>query len=342
MATRSEPASPRKLRRAREFGDYPASPALTNALTLGAALCVLPSMLAWLWAFAGEHLRIAIRSSAIDSTSLAWASNLAIVNLVKISVPLFVVTAAAALASKLAMTRGLLPGRGPDLGSQLLNPLRGIARLFTWRNIVALLSSIALCLAVLAYSLGWFRSHAATIVGTLGNLHGGQHLIAITAKQLAWFAFFVWLAVGCTDYIFAHRDWLNRNMMSTDEKQREQKEAEGDPLISIQRSRLRRQILSESTAWSVAEATVVIQHSARLAVVLLYVPSEASSPRLLGVCIANQAVTIVVEAQRHNVPVVDNPALAQALSGCAVGESIPEPLYGPVAETLGAIQSYWE
>jgi flagellar biosynthesis protein FlhB len=298
-------------------------------------------MLAWLWTSSGELLRLAIHSSTIDLTNIAQASNLAIVNLMKISVPLFAVTAAAALASKLTVTRGLLPGLGPNFGSQLVNPLNGITRLFTWRSIVALLSSIALCLAVLVYALGWFRNHAATIAGTLGNLRGGQRLIATTAEQLAWFAVFVWLAVGCTDYIFAHRDWLNRHMMSTEEKQREQKEAEGDPLILLQRSRLRRQILSESTAWSVAEATVVIQHSARLAVVLLYVPSEASAPRLLGVCTANQAVTIIVEAKRHDVPVVDNPALAWALSGCAVGESIPEHLYGQVAETLSAIQAYW-
>ncbi len=127
MPTRSEPASPRKLKRAKEFGDHPSSPQLARALTLGAGLCVIPSMFMLLWWHTGNQLRMAFRASDIDQKSLSHASRLAIINWVEICLPFLAVVAITQLASRLIEAGGLIARRQTGSTWQPFNLHRGSA-----------------------------------------------------------------------------------------------------------------------------------------------------------------------------------------------------------------------
>ena len=337
MSTRSEPASPRKLKRARELGDHPSSPLVTRALTLGAGLCVLPAMFVQLWWDCGNQLRLAFHNSGID-TNLSYASRYAMIDVLKISLPFLAAITVTQLASNVIATGGLIAKRQIGFGWHQLNPLRGLATYITWRNVITQSCAISLALLVVLFSLVWMRSHAE-IVATLGTFRDGLYVVVSFTKQLLLFAFFAWAVVACIDFALSHRLWLQKLKMSPEEKRHEQKEAEGDPQVLLQRARYRQQLLSESSNWSLREATIVVQHQRRIAAVLHYDPADRVAPRLLGVGIAELAANIVAEAYRFDIPVVEQLAMAQALASCSVGELIPERLYSPIAELVSEIYS---
>ena len=69
-----------------------------------------------------------------------------------------------------------------------------------------------------------------------------------------------------------------------------------------------------------------------LAVALKY--EKPRAPRVTALGRGEVARRIVQEAEKHGVPVSENPALAQALSQVELEQEIPESLYRAVAEVL--------
>lgn len=70
----------------------------------------------------------------------------------------------------------------------------------------------------------------------------------------------------------------------------------------------------------------------RLAVALKY--EKPRAPRVTAMGRGEVARRILEEAEKHGVPISENPALAQALSHVEVEQEIPENLYRAVAEVL--------
>jgi flagellar biosynthesis protein len=75
--------------------------------------------------------------------------------------------------------------------------------------------------------------------------------------------------------------------------------------------------------------------SRRLAVALRY--DGAAAPRVTAKGHGEVADKIVETARAHDVPVEENAALAQALSGLELDEEIPVELYQAVAQVIGFV-----
>ncbi len=334
MATRNEPASPRKLRQARDIGDYPSSPQLAQALTLGASLCVLPSLVHVLWTKSGDRLKAAVAATELDIDALAQASRQALVQLTKYCLPFLVAVALAKLVVKLVEARGFAGSGATGTTSHLGHRSRGFARFFDVRAVLNHASSLVVALVVSTCSFLFIRNQARPIAATLGTVSGGTQYLCRAVLHLTWFAFYAWAAVGLGSFAVAHRLWLSRQRMSQAEKRLEQKETEGDPLILSERAKTRQRNLAESSAWSLSEASLVIHGARRVAVVLHYDPAEVYAPRLLGVGTADLAAIIIAEAQRYEIPVLEYPSLAQALAQGIVGDPIAETHYASTAEAI--------
>jgi flagellar biosynthesis protein len=70
----------------------------------------------------------------------------------------------------------------------------------------------------------------------------------------------------------------------------------------------------------------------KLAVALQYTAPDA--PRVTAIGRGAAAEKIVETAEKHDIPVRDNPALAKALAQVPLDQHIPENLYRAVAEVL--------
>ena len=85
----------------------------------------------------------------------------------------------------------------------------------------------------------------------------------------------------------------------------------------------------------VARATVVITNPTHFAVALEYRRARMAAPMVLAMSADHVALRIRDVARYHGVPIIENKPLAQALFRTAeIGQTIPAPLFGAVAEVL--------
>ncbi len=126
--------------------------------------------------------------------------------------------------------------------------------------------------------------------------------------------------------------------MSKQEIREEMKDAEGNPQMKarirrLQRDRVRRQMMKE-----VPRATAVIVNPTHFAVAIRYNMDSMAAPLVVAKGRNYLALRIKQKAIDHQVPIIENPPLAQALyKSVEVGQEIPPHLYRAVAEILAYI-----
>jgi len=329
-STRTEPASPRKLQRAREAGDHPRSALLRLGLVWAVGLCVLPSAVSSLWNYGKLHIRQAIQAGRTDALDLGLAARHELSQALTLSLPLLAVLLAADVALHVAENRGFAFTRtarsAPGVHRAELLSARSLAlRGLQW-----------LSMAVLAaYGWYWWRGHVHDVAATLASTHKAQQLSVVTVLHFAWVAGFIWCVCGCIDWAVARRSWLQQLKMSRAERQHEQRDAEGDPWLGSYRHQLRQQSLTESAVSALQNATLVIHAGFELAVLLRYVPALDSAPRVLAVATGATARRILGDALSAGIPIVDDLALTRVLARCSPGSPISEAQYEKVASILG-------
>ena len=126
--------------------------------------------------------------------------------------------------------------------------------------------------------------------------------------------------------------------MTKQEIRDEVKEVEGSPLMKQRIRRLRRDVARRRMMQEVAKATAVIVNPTHYAVALRYSMSSAGAPTVVAKGKNYLALRIKQRAIDNQVPLVENPPLAQALyKSVDVGQEIPAQFYRAVAEILAYI-----
>jgi flagellar biosynthetic protein FlhB len=220
-----------------------------------------------------------------------------------------------------------------------LNPLAGLKRIFSLRGLVELVKSllkIAFVAAIAGSVVSGYLAQFPTLVrGDLATIWDFTHTVAFQILFYVCLAMIV-LAVG--DY--AYQRWQHEQSlkMTKQEIKDERKQSEGDPQIKARIRSLQRQAAYHRMIAEVPQADVVITNPTHLAVALRFDPAAMAAPRVVAKGADHIAERIREIARGHDVPLVENPALAQALYRTAdVGDSIPIELYRAVAEVLAYV-----
>jgi flagellar biosynthesis protein FlhB len=156
--------------------------------------------------------------------------------------------------------------------------------------------------------------------------------------ELCWKAAAVFLVVGAVDLFRQMRRYQRDLRMSKQEIKEEVKELEGNPQMKarirrLQRDRARRQMMKE-----VPKASAVVVNPTHYAVAIRYHMDSMSAPVVVAKGKNYLALRIRQKATEHQVPIIENPPLAQALyQSVEVGQEIPAHLYRAVAEILAYI-----
>jgi flagellar biosynthetic protein FlhB len=153
-----------------------------------------------------------------------------------------------------------------------------------------------------------------------------------------WKAAAVFLVFGLID-LFRQKRKFNKDLrMSKHEVKQESKENEGSPLIKGKIRRLQRDLARRRMMQNVATATAVIVNPTHYAIALRYDHETMATPMVVAKGKNYLALRIRQRALEHNIPLVENPPLAQALyKSVDVGKEIPAHLYRAVAEVLAYI-----
>src|ERR1035437_10009625 len=172
----------------------------------------------------------------------------------------------------------------------------------------------------------------------LQSVESGFTLIATSLMELFWKASAVFLIFGCVALARQLRRHKSDLRMSKQEIREEMKDVEGNPQMKarirrLQRDRVRKQMMNE-----VPKATAVVVNPTHFAVAIRYHMDSMAAPLVVAKGKNYLAPRIRQKAIEHQVPIIENPPLAQALyKSVEVGQEIPPHLYRAVAEILAYI-----
>jgi flagellar biosynthetic protein FlhB len=126
--------------------------------------------------------------------------------------------------------------------------------------------------------------------------------------------------------------------MSKQEVKDEFKQREGDPLVRSRIKQVQREMARKRMMEAVPKADVVITNPVHLAVVVEYNSQQMMSPKVTAKGSRLIAERIKEVAREHQVPIIEDKPLAQALfSGVEIGQEIPIVFYKAVAEILAYV-----
>jgi flagellar biosynthesis protein FlhB len=243
-----------------------------------------------------------------------------------------------ALAAQLGSTRlGIsMQKLAPD--PKRLNPLekiRNVPQQNTASFFQALLFLPLMALAVYTIARANLTSYASLArVGVWPALT----MISGSLKDLLWKAAFLFLAIGSLDFLRVNRRHNKSLRMTKQEVRDEFKETEGNPQIKSRIRRIQRDLARRNMMKEVFKATAVIVNPTHYSVAIRYEMESMAAPRVLAKGKNYLARRIRELALQHEIPIIENQPLAQALyTSAEVGQEIPPHLYRAVAEVLAYI-----
>ena len=249
--------------------------------------------------------------------------------------------AAAALVVQVLQTRFAMSWTGLKPQWSRVNPGQGLKRLLSSKSLVEALKTVVKLAAIGAVAYLTLQKSWPVLV-MLGQTGSGATLAAIGQV-----AFDLWIRVGLTYLALAGLDygyqwWRQRQslQMTREEVREESRETEGNPHTRGRMRALHRQRVVRRMMVEVRRADVVLRNPTHVAVALRYEGGKMRAPKVVAKGALLMARRIIEIAQRHGVPVIENPPLARALyRGAAVGQEIPRELYRVVAEVLAYVYS---
>jgi flagellar biosynthetic protein FlhB len=162
--------------------------------------------------------------------------------------------------------------------------------------------------------------------------------LAGSVQSLLWKGAMLFVVLGAVDYARQYRRHMADLRMSKHEVREENKETEGNPQVKGRIRQLRREWLRRRMMQQVPKATAVVVNPTHYAVALKYSLDSEGAPKVVAKGKNYLALRIRQKAVENQVPVVENPPLAQALYKSAeVGQEIPAHLFKAVAEILAYI-----
>jgi flagellar biosynthetic protein FlhB len=170
------------------------------------------------------------------------------------------------------------------------------------------------------------------------GVESGVALLLRSVEQLLWKAALLFVFWGAVDLYRSRARHARETRMSKQEIRDESRESEGNPQVKGRIRRLQRDLLRRRMMSEVPKATAVIVNPTHYAVAIRYQMESAAAPVVVAKGKNYLALRIRRKAVEHQIPVIENVPLAQALyKSVEVGREIPSHLFRAVAEVLAYI-----
>ena len=336
------PATPQRLKKARDDGQVARSKDLLNLAVLGAGSAVLMLTLPLAFGLLRDGLRGQLRfdRAAVVSPDVglqramdAFGQGLALYLPLGVLLLVLVLAVAFASGSWTLTTKSITP----DLSR--INPLSGFGRLFSKQQLVETAKLSVITLIVGAVGWQFLSSHLGDFsslvmqplesgVGQLGRwMMAGVAGLMVTVAVVA--------AIDFPIQQFLHKHQLR---MSHEEVKREHKESDGDPQMKGRRRARAREIAQRMSIKAVPKADLVVMNPTHYAVALKYEEGSMGAPRVVAKGLDLMAFKIRDIATDSRVPVLEAPPLARALyAHTELDQEVPVKLYSAVAQVLAYV-----
>lgn len=339
---KTEPASPRRLEKAREEGQVPRSPELSTFAVLIAAG-------SGLWLMGGyftDQLRGLIQDGMHVPRDIGFNPELLLERLFDQSLhalfiftPFLVLMLLVALAAPMLLSGWLFTWKSLTPDFNRLNPARGLGRIFSLHSLIEL--SKALLKAALIGGAGiwaiWHHKEAVLSLIAVPVAVGISHMGELVIMSFLGIAGTMVL-IAAVDVPFKLWDHHRKLKMTKEEVRQEAKETEGNPQIKARIRAQQRELARKRMMAEIPKADVIVTNPTHYSVALKYEDGKMRAPRVVAKGAHLLAMKIREIGQEHQVPLLEAPPLARALYHHAeLGDEIPHALYNAVAEVLAYV-----
>lgn len=341
---RTEKATPKRRREAREKGQVLKSAELVTSFSL---LVMLGALALFAEAALNNTMQVmaAYLSGAVSIPPVMTVASVlpalagAIRGFLLIVAPLLIAAAAAAVAFNMLQVGFLFSGKALAPKFERINMVAGFKRIFSARTLSQLMKAAikAVLIGAVAYHEYVRRVEQLPALMTqqvpLAAAYVGSMLLAVGLKVAVALALLVPF-----DILF---EWWRRERelrMTKQEVKEEYKLMEGDPKLKGRIRQKQRQISGMRMIQAVPKADVIVTNPTHYAVALLYDEAKAAAPVVVAKGKDYLAQKIKEKARACGIELVENRELAQGLYFyCEVGEQVPEDMYQAVAEILAYV-----
>lgn len=333
---KTEQASNRKLRKQREQGSLPRSVDIVSMLNIVVSLVILASTFSMLYLGFSNLLSEVMETIRLDFESSAFLAVSATVSSIFSIGAMIVGTTIAIMILFVTLYQGGLPFSFTPLTPDInrINPASGFQRIFQTRNIVET------CIQLVRITI-WLSICALIVYFALSNLFridlcGKNCALALVSDLL--FKIFIaavlmMLVFGIAEIIIQRALYQKEQKMAKSEVKRENKEQYGSPEIRRERSRLRKELASESESSGVSRANMAFYY-ADMTVGIRFHPSVAPLPRVAVKAKGPNAGTLREDIEAAGYPIMAHERITKSCFKCAQGAPVRREVFEDLANAI--------
>ena len=347
---KTEPATSKKLKDAREEGKVARSQELNSAAMLIALFLSLRIFVSYL----GEgfisvfHLFYGMIPDVVDTQrdgmtvqAASGLLNQGYLQLLRLAAPFLAAGLVVAIVISIVQVGWQVSTKPLEPKLDKFNPVNGFKRIFSKDSLFNLLMSILKIVLVFYVAYTCIKGQANNLfilyeiplnqaISLIGDI------IIDTGLRIS----LCYLVVGLADYIYQRHRFNEDMKMTKQEVKDEYKNTEGDPQIKGQQRQRMREASQRRMMQDVPKADVVITNPTHIAVAIRYDAEIENAPTVVAKGEDYLAAKIKETAKENGVEIMENKPLARALYATVeVGEQIPPELYQAVAEILALVYS---
>ena len=340
-AEKTEEPTPKKIEDARKEGNVPKSQDASGVVTLFVAILAF----LMLFPFMAKHMILLFRyyfsliGTPLDKLFMIDIAIVTIREFLLMVMPLAVAVAIAGVIAALAQFGFLYSTKAitPDL--KKIDPIKGMKNLFSLKKMIegvkiTLKSFTTLGVGFIFFF--YFITELPTVA--LFGLHDQLDWLKDKMMIIAFVMLFIIFVFAIIDVVIVRKQYFDGLKMSKQEIKDEMKNMEGDPLIKSKIRQIQMETARKRMMAEVPNADVVITNPTHYAVAIKYDEEKAHAPVVVAKGVDNIATQIKKIARENKVHIVQNPPLARSLyKEVEVDETIPEALFGAVAEVLAYV-----
>ncbi|SMP47344.1 flagellar biosynthesis protein FlhB [Anoxynatronum buryatiense] len=341
---KTEKATPRKRKKAREEGQVLQSREINTSLTLLAAFVLLfllsshygsTMMNVSHYVFdefmLGDHLFTIKNIQALTLTLIAA--------ILIMTMPLALVVLVIGVTCSFLQVGFLISSKPLQPKLSKLNPIKGLKKLFSLEKVMELFKSLIKIFLIGFVIFRYITSQLGTIFSLMEReIEQSIAIVSQITLNIGLRAGAVLVLLAVLDYYYQKYEHEKKLKMSKQEVKDEHKQVEGDPKIKSKIRQKQMQISMRRMMQEIPKADVVITNPTHYAIAVRYAPEQYAAPVVVAKGQNLVAQNIKKIAEEHGIPMVENRALARVLYDTVeIGDLIPPDLYEAVAGVLAYV-----
>jgi flagellar biosynthetic protein FlhB len=339
---KTERATPKRRREAREKGQVAKSAEIASVLVLLVGISALFLFAAYFYPKLEQIMRSVAQFEKIpvfDNQFCVLVLKKSVSHFLIFTLPLMGAIVVAAFGANIAQVGFQLSGKAISPKISKFDIVKGFKRLLSLRSLVELSKSILKLTVIGTVAYFAVRGEIEDLL-KLYNADVAFIFLFVLKGFLKIFisVLLVMIVVAIVDYSYQKWQYEKDLKMTKQEVKEEHKETEGDPHVKSRIRSIQMQAARKRMMRAVPDADVVVTNPTHLAVAIQYDPLKMSAPMVVAKGAGLVAKRIRKIAGEHHVPVVENKELARNLyKAIEVGETIGTEFYKGIAELLAYV-----